>query len=297
MWFPLSLLALIMLTARRSTEKKVATNIHSMSMVWLQQAVALPFIIVSLAFAKFYVPAELPVTFWGLLSVYIILSSVDLYCYFKALSIADVSYVAPLMTLTAVGNILGAFIILGQKPTLLGIVGACLIVAGAFCISLAKRKKNVSVRSDQLVLVLIAIIVLARSYYASIEVTMLQMSNPTSYNFYTSALSVPAMFIVTFFIVRSRRKRHANYWQDLGIGIKNHIWPLALIGLTYTINLLATYQAKLLAPNAGYVAAVKSAAVLPIVLIGVFIYKEKVVRLQWLGIALIVLGLAALATN
>lgn len=231
------------------------------------------------------------------MGIYILLSSIDLYCYFKALSIADVSYVAPLMTLTAVGNIFGAYIVLGQIPTVLGVFGACLIIAGAFVISMAKRRKKVPIKADQLALLLILVIVLVRSYYASIEVTMLHMSNPTSYNFYTSALSVPAILIVTMLIVQARRKRHVNYWQDLGQGVKNHLWPLAIIGLTYTINLLATYQAKLLAPNAGYVAAVKSAAVLPIVLIGIFVYKEKVGRIQWFGIGLIVCGLFALATN
>ena len=35
--------------------------------------------------------------------------SIDIYCYFKALSLADVSYVAPLLSLVAIGNIFGAF--------------------------------------------------------------------------------------------------------------------------------------------------------------------------------------------
>ncbi len=113
MWFPLSLLALVMLTARRSAEKKVAKNVDTMALTWLQQAMAIPFIIATLFLAKFYWPSELPIHFWKLIIFYVVLSSFDLYLYFKALTIADISYVAPLLSLVAVGNI----IISGQKKS------------------------------------------------------------------------------------------------------------------------------------------------------------------------------------
>lgn len=53
MWFALSVLALFMLSSRRTAEKKAATGIDSMAMAWLQQTVALPLIVASLFFAKF----------------------------------------------------------------------------------------------------------------------------------------------------------------------------------------------------------------------------------------------------
>jgi drug/metabolite transporter (DMT)-like permease len=132
---------------------------------------------------------------------------------------------------------------------------------------------------------------------ASFEVKILRLSNPTSYNFYGSVLSVPLILLVTSIIVKQRKSNYVNYYPKLKAGIKSHVWPLLIIGVTYTINLLATYQAKLLSPDAGYVTAIKSASVLPIVLIGVFFFNEKVVRLQWIGIALIAAGLALIATN
>jgi uncharacterized membrane protein len=93
MWFLLSIVALLMQTTRRSAEKKAAKNVDSMAMAWLQQAVGMPFIILTLFLAKFYWPSELSSHFWGLLVVYVICSSIDVYCYFKAISIADISYV------------------------------------------------------------------------------------------------------------------------------------------------------------------------------------------------------------
>src|SRR5688572_22696622 len=98
MWFLLSLLALTMLVARRASEKQVAGNVSSLTLAWLQQAAALPFIIAALFFAKFYWPAELSAEYWWTMAVYVMLISMDVYFYFKALSIADVSYVAPTYT-------------------------------------------------------------------------------------------------------------------------------------------------------------------------------------------------------
>lgn len=286
-----------MLTTRRSTEKKAAKNINSMAMVWLQQAVAMPFIIATLFFAKFYLPGELSVNFWRLLAIYVVLSSLDLFLYFKALSMADVSYVAPMLSLVAVTNIIGAYFVLGQKPSVLGMGGAVLIVTGAYLTNLAKRRQKLHVRGDHVAVILVLIAISIRSYYGNIEVLMLREANPTSYNFYSSILTIPFVILVSSVIVRQRRAHYENYWGKLKQNSRQHMWALVLIGLTYTVNMLATYQAKLLSPNAGYVAAIKAASVLPIVLIGAFLFKEKVVKLQWVGLALIIIGILAIATN
>lgn len=297
MWFLLSLLALSMQTTRRSTEKRVTKNIDAMALTWLQQAVGMPFILVTLFFAKFYWPTELSAHFWELMVVYAICSSIDVYCYFKAITIADISYVAPLLSLVAVGNIAGAYFVLGQVPTLFGIIGALLIMGGAYLNNLAKRRQKVNLHGNRLALILVLIAVVIRSYYANLEVTLLRVTNPTSYNFYSSLLSIPFVIFISYLVIKQRPDRYPNYLTKLKLGARHHLWPLVIIGLTYTINLLATYQAKLIGPNAGYVGAVKSASVLPIVLIGIFFFKEKVVALQWVGLAMILLGLVAIALN
>jgi transporter family protein len=297
MWFPLSLLALLMLVLRRSTEKQLASNINSMAMTWLQQAMAIPFIIGTLFFAKFYLPGELSAQFWQLLAVYVVLSSLDLFLYFKAISMADISHVAPLMTLFAVGNLIGAYLVLGQVPTIYGVFGAILIMAGAYLVSVAKSRDKLRAKANRTVLLLVLAAVVLRSYYSNIEVIMLRESNPTSYNFYTSILTIPFVLLISWIIVRQRPGKYEKYWTNVRSGVKRYFWPLLIIGITYTVNMLATYEAKVISPNAAYVGAVKSAAVLPIVLIGILFFKEKVVRLQWVGLGLIVLGLAALAVN
>lgn len=296
MWFLLALLAMIMLVARRSTEKQVSKGIDAATLSWLQQTMAIPFIIASLFFATFYMPAELPAVFWSTMAVYVVFGTLDIFCYFKALSLADISFVAPLLSLVAVGNIAGAYFILGQVPTIFGIGGAVLIVIGAYIVNKAKATDIEKNANNRLALLFILTLVLTRAIISNIEVNMLNVSNPTTFNFYSSMLTIPVL-LITAKLLHRRKKQIGRYRGLVRRNLRTHWWALVFIGLTYTINMLATYEAKIIGPNAGYVGAVKSAQVLPMVLIGVFFFKEKIVHKQWIGMGFILLGLVALAIH
>ncbi len=298
MWFILALFALVMLVIRRTTEKTVSGSIDSLALAWLQQAWAIPFILVTLLFAKFYVPTELSTHFWKLMAIYATCCAIDLFCYFKALSLADITFVAPLLSLVAVGNIVGAYFVLGQKPSLLGALGAILIVHGAVLINVVRRKRKEHIKhikKNNLALLLILLLVVVRSYFSNIEVQMLRESNPTSFNFYSSMLTIPILVLVAFVI--NKRRRTEKYWSTVVKNVRSNMAALAFIGATYTVNLTATYAAKLLSPNAGYVGAVKSAQVLPMVIIGVIFFKEKIEKLEWVALVAIIFGLIALGIS
>lgn len=298
MWFILSLVALTMLVSRRTAEKHVTARIDSLGLSWLQQAIAIPFIVVTLFFAKFYLPTELSAKYWVILLLYVVLMSIDIYCYFKALSLADISYVAPLLSLVAIGNIFGAFVILGQVPSKAGLAGASLIVIGAVLTYSAKRKSSTNHKNNRNALLLILLLVSVRSIEASLDVLLLRDSNPTSFNFYSSILAIPLLLGVSIFIIKKdKTNKYKHYWRDFRKSVFKHKILLLFIGLTYTVNMLATYQAKLIGPNAGYVGAIKNAGVLPMMLIGLLLFKEKIVGVQWAGLVVILIGLVLLATN
>lgn len=295
MWFLLSLLALSMLVSRRSAEKHASGKINSLALTWLQQAGALPFIILTLFAAKFYWPSELSAHWWLVLGTYAVLISLDTYLYFKALSIADVSYVAPLMTLVALGNIAGAYFILGQKPSAVGLAGAGLIVLGAALTYHAKRGDLSNQRSNRLALLLVLSIVVIRGINSNIEVPLLRASDPTTFNFYSSIVSVPLLVLASLLVIATNKtKKYTGYWQQVKLDVTKYRWLLVFIGITYTVNMLATYQAKLIGPNAGYVGAIKSASVLPIMIVGLIFFKEKIIGSQWIGLGFILLGLILL---
>ena len=288
-----------MLVSRRSAEKHASGKMNALALSWLQQAAALPIIFVTLFFARFYWPAELSAHYWEVLALYAALVSLDTFLYFKALSIADVSYVAPLLTLVALGNILGAYIILDQVPSTLGIAGAAWIVVGAVITYRGKRRHDTTNHhNNKLALLFVLMIVAERAITSSIEVPLLRESNPTTFNLYSSLLSVPILIAVSLLVIATNKsKQYKEYWRAVKTDVVRHRWLLSFIGLTYTVNMLATYGAKLIAPNAGYVGAVKSASVLPIVLIGVLFFKEKLHDAQWLGLGFITAGLVCLGLS
>ncbi|MDQ3064989.1 MAG: EamA family transporter [bacterium] len=287
-----------MLVARRSTEKHVATDVSSLGMAWIQQAIALPFIIFTLFFARFYWPSELSTSFWMTMTLYVILISIDIFCYFKALSLADVSFIAPIMTLVAISNIVGAYFVLGQVPTIFGFMGAVLIVLGAAITYKAKKRDEANKHTNKLALLFVLTLVAVRGFNSNIEVSMLRESNPTTFNFYSSLLTVPFILATSIIIIATNRNgKYKGYWTKLSGQMSQYKLLLLFIGLTYTVNMLATYQAKLIGPNAGYVGAIKAASVLPMMLVGVFFFKEKIVNKQWAGLILILSGLVLLALN
>lgn len=161
--------------------------------------------------AKFYWPSELPGYFWQLLVQYVALQAVYLYCYYEAIAIADISYVAPLMTLFSVGNLIGAYLILHQTPSIFGVIGALFIMLGAYIIARAKRRQTDASNARRKAFILVMIAIIVCSWFSNIEVKMLRMSNPTSYNFYTSLFTVPFVILVTLLVLKSRRRNIKLY--------------------------------------------------------------------------------------
>lgn len=282
---------MLLLVARRSTEKTLSSYIPSSSLAWLQQATALPFMAAMLPFATWYNVFNLSRTFLLILILYACIAAVDLILYYKALQIGDISLIAPLINLTSVTSILGSFIILKQTPTLLGIIAAGLVMCGAYFVAKHRNKHSTTAHNNSLAILLILIIVLLRGIYAPIEVFMLRETNAIYLNFISSLLTVPVILLVVQVQRLYTNKKIRIHKRHTGQTIINHKLALAFIGLTMALNLFFTLSARTLAPNAGYVTAIKGAQVVPMTLIGLFLFKETVTPRQWSGIALIVLGL------
>ena len=283
-------MAMSLLVVRRSTEKDLADKIPSTSMAWLQQFWALPFMLVMLPFAAIYSPLELSSQFYSVIIIATTLGALDLILYFKAIQTGDISVIAPLISITAVSSIIGSYFILGQEITIYGAIGASLILLGAF-LSSKNRTKSKTAVNNILAISLILIVVLIRGVNSPLEVLALRETNPIFYNFASSILLVPTIMLIMFISQKLSGKQH--YGKQLNLQITKHRKALIFIGLTMTLNLFLTYTAKDTSPNAGYVTAVKGSQVLPMVLIGALVFKEKVTKKQWLGVLSILCGLIA----
>ncbi len=293
MWFPLALTAMLMLVVRRSTEKTLADKIPATSMAWLQQFVALPFILLAflLPAAVFLNPLGLSQQFYAVLVIYAVLSAADVILYFKAISLGDISVIASTMSLTVVSSLIGSYFILSQVPSAMGIAGSVCILVGAYLAT--KRPPSadaLNTAANKLALVLILGVVILRGIYGPLEVIGINESNPYYFNLATSLVAVPIIMLVMYW--RGRNTGKPAFSKSLLSAVKTHRIGLLIIGVTYTINLTCTFTAKVMAENAGYIPTVKSASVLPVMILGVLLFREKVRKRQWLGLGIIIVGLA-----
>jgi uncharacterized membrane protein len=96
-------------------------------------------------------------------------------------------------------------------------------------------------------------------------------------------------------IIKGRRQSSIAYLRKVHTSVKTKAWPLFVVGVTYTVNMLVTYQAKIIASNQAYVSSIKAASVLPVVVLGVLLFHEKVALKQWVGIGCMLAGLAVMA--
>lgn len=291
MWLLYALAGQFLLAGRRSTEKKLTKSIDSATMAWLQQFVALPFMIALIPFAVFYNPLALSAHFYFVTGILTLLSALDLLFYFEALSVGDISVIAPLITLASVSAVIGSHFILGQTPSTLGIVALSIVIFGAY-ISSTKRKASKTASNNALAVTLTLGSILIRGVVSPLEVVAIRLTNPIYYNLISSLFLIPTVMLVGYVIHKLRAKPKR---ASVKASIIRYKWGLIIVGITYTFSLTANFYGKVLAPNAGYITVVRTAVVLPMVLIGALFFKEHVTRRQWIGLAVILSGLTMFA--
>jgi drug/metabolite transporter (DMT)-like permease len=163
------------------------------------------------------------------------------------------------------------------------LIGAYLASKKTFSLGVVKNPGN------RLAIMCILVVVALRGVYSPLEVLALRETNPFYFNFWSSLLIVPVIMLVMY--LRGQRLHTPAFSKDLMRIAISHRLGLLLIGITFTINLTCTYAAKLVADNAAYVTTLKGAQVLPMMVLGVLLFKEKIQARQWVGLGVILLGL------
>ena len=92
---------------------------------------------IAIAFEKHHALGEISRRSWIFLILSGIATGLSWLCYFRALQIGPASGVAPVDKLSVVLVILGAWIFLGERLTLVKCIGGGLITAGAIVLALA----------------------------------------------------------------------------------------------------------------------------------------------------------------
>ena len=239
---------------------------------------ALPFLLILLFFID--IPPLGP-EFWTALIVMGSLNIVARVMSMRALQLADLSLVSPLITLTPLFLLITSPVIIGEMPTKLGIFGVLFIVLGSYLLNIKKRsdgflapfKALIKNRGAQL-MILVAFIFSITSTYDKIGV---QNSSPLFWS--VAAYVFMAVFLLPIMLYKSKQSAQLhNSFKTL--------FPLGFFNAGIIVFQMLAISTTLVA----YVISIKRTSVLISVFFGYLFFKEKGLKERLLGASIMVIG-------
>lgn len=246
---------------------------------WAFGFFALPFLVLPFIFIS--IPS-LGSQYWIALLVDGALNVLATILQLRAIKKSDLSLTIPLLAFTPLFLLIMSPLILGQFPTLLGVIGVILIVIGSYVLNIQKRnagylapfKAILQHRGPRLMLYAAFLL----SITSSIDKIGVLNSSPLFW-----AVSVHSFTTITLAPVIIRELNHHLKLTNPDIKL------LFAVGFFSALAIVTQYIAitTLLVP---YVIAIKRTSTIMSVLFGYLIFKEKGIKGRLLGAAIMVMG-------
>jgi len=284
LWFLLSLLTAISHSTRDLFSKKSLQKVDIYIIAWSIRSFALPFLLPILLFIQIPI---LDSTFWYAVIIGGTLNLIVSIIYMKAIKISPLSLTVPMLTFTPLFLLITSPIIVGEFPTIYGVIGILLIVLGAYVLNIRGIGKNLLTPFKMLVKekgsVLMLIVAFVWSITSNIDKIAVQHSSPLFYtvvfNVFISCLFLPLLF------VKSRKEI-----RKIPLNVKS----LLLIGLFSALIPVFQFYAISLTLVA-YVISIKRTSAIFSSLYGFFFFKEKHMKERLLGAVIMVIGVLFIA--
>ncbi len=221
--------------------------------------------------------STLPLKFWiGIFSA-VTVNVIATYFLYKALDVSELSYLMPFMTLTSLTIIIPPMIMFGEYPSMSGIIGIMVVVAGALLMDYKKpNKTEVEIlQNQQNRKGLMFFLITASCFTISPSVTKLAVieSSPL---FATFAIHILMGLIFGIFILAFREiGTIKNVFQNFKHNEKRNFFiAILLASLSITIsNVSINYAYEF--QSVAYVMAIKRIMPFFAFLIGYFYFKEQ----------------------
>lgn len=224
-----------------------------------------------------FAAGSLSAKFWISISSAVAVNVVATYFLYKALDLADLSYLMPFMTLTSLTVIIPPALLFKEFPSASGFLGIAVIVLGAVLMDYKKSRKTEEETSKHIQnrKALTYFLVTAICYTLSPALTKLAVieSSPLFATFLIHLLMGIAFGF--FILLLGETDRIRNVFRDFNSSEKRYfIFTLFLAGISIAIaNLSINYAYKF--QDVAYVMAIKRIMPLFAFLIGIFYFKER----------------------
>ncbi len=278
LWFILSLFTAISESTKDMFSKKSLKKIDEYVVAWGLRTFALPFLLPLLFFIS--IPS-LDSSFWYALFIGGSLNAITTILYMKAIKISPLSLTTPMLTFTPLFLLLTSPLIVGEFPDASGIIGICLIVLGAYLLSIKEIRKGILSPFKALVKekgsMLMLLVAFVWSITANIDKIGVVHSSPIfwviSINIFLAIVLSPIMLLKS-----SGRNR-----------IPTSVRGLIPVGLFSALALIFQMTAIKLTLVA-YVIAIKRMSAIFSSLYGFFVFKETRMKERLIGVIIMVLG-------
>ncbi|GBE19110.1 4-amino-4-deoxy-L-arabinose-phosphoundecaprenol flippase subunit ArnE [archaeon BMS3Abin16] len=202
--------------------------------------------------------------------------------YFKVLQSYDMSLTLPILSFTPVFLVVTSFFILGEAPTLLGLIGILLVVVGSYFLNLDRQSTNALHPFKMLFKNQGTRMMLGVALIWGVETNFIKVAVLNSDPYFTAAafsLALGAAFLTLAYVKG----------EPIVSGFRRHGRSFFLAGLVVSISAVLTNIAFTLQIVA-YVVSIKRLSVLFSVFYGAILFNEDDFQKRLVGAGIMVLG-------
>jgi uncharacterized membrane protein len=277
-WFIFALLGAFFDATSNALTKKILKDVNPYvlgSGVFLTGSIIL--LIVSLVIG---IPTIGPGFYFAVLAT-VFLNIISIIIFYKALMITDLSLAIPMLAFTPVFLIFTSFIMLGESPTVFGLIGILLVVIGYYVLNLDRKKgwsasfKGLLKNKGMVLMLIVAFLFSISSNFDKLVVT-------NSDAFFGSAIDglLMGIFFLVFSVIK-KQKIIAVYKKNLF----SFVLLAGLAGLT-TVLINFAYLTQIVP----YVNSLKRVSILFTIFYGGLMFKEKDMIKRSIGALIMLLG-------
>lgn len=223
--------------------------------------------------------------FWYALSITVPISVIATFLYVKALEVSDVSLISPLSAISPAILLLTGFLILGEVPSIIGVLGILILLFGLYIMQISKQmevwyqpiKNLLSDKGAQIVFLQIILY----SISAPLDKVGVQASSPVFYTF-SVYFGLCVLFLPIYLYYYTTEQTTTITKSDLKM-----IAPIGFLnGVASLIQMTAISMILVV-----YVISLKRLGVLISTLYGVFVKDEGFGRTRIIGVIFVIFAL------
>ncbi len=246
----------------------------------------LPF---SIGFLLFFgVPAFTP-EFWKFVFVVSILDTIAAVIYYKALSMSEISLLAPISSFNPAFTLIFATIFLHENPTPIKLIGILLIIIGAYLLNVDQIRAGIfkpiaKLLSDKGV----KLFLISNLIWGMTPILQKKAIFETTPNIPVAVPTIETVFIIIFLLPFLFKMKNPKKYVNVNLK-----WLLAY-GSLASIGQFAALTAFSL-NNVAYVTAVFKLSALFSIILGAVLFKEHHIQERFLGAFVMVIGTILIA--